>query len=86
MFTADEISRKVRQQPFRPFRIVTSSGQMFDVRHPELILVGRRDVTVGAPSTEDPRHYDQISEIAIMHITALQNLPVPATHGGNGEG
>jgi hypothetical protein len=59
---------------------------MYDVSHPNLILVGRRDVAVGAPSTEDPQHYDQLNRIAILHITALQDLPVPAKHGGNGEG
>jgi hypothetical protein len=84
MFTADDIQRRVRQQPFQPLRIVTSSGQSFDVLHPELIMIGRRDLTVGVPRSDNPTQYDQISRIAILHVSALQDLPAGAPPGKNG--
>lgn len=77
MFTANEIYSMVRQQPFRPFRIVTRLGEVTDVLYPDLVLVGRREVVVGAPSKRNRRYYEQITQIAITHITALQNLPAP---------
>jgi hypothetical protein len=86
MFTADDIQARVRQQPFQPLRIVTSAGQTFDLYHPDLIMVGRRDLTVGRASAENPTQYEQTTRIAIMHVTALEDLPMSAKSGGNGQG
>jgi len=36
MFNADDIEATVKGRLFVPVRIVTSSGQMFDVYHPDL--------------------------------------------------
>lgn len=85
MFTSNEIKARVKQQPFVPLRIVMSSGQMYDVSHPDLIIVGTRDLHVGSPSTTDPTVYDQINRLAIMHITALQDLPMAKSSSGNGQ-
>jgi hypothetical protein len=49
MLTADDIHDRVRLRPFRPVRLVTSSGESYDIYHPDLIMVGRREVTVGIP-------------------------------------
>jgi hypothetical protein len=84
MFTAKDILARVRQQPFVPLRLVTSSGQSYDVYHPDLILVGHRDLMVGTGSSEEPTFYDQVSHVAIMHITALQDLPTQSKPGMNG--
>jgi len=41
---------------------------------------------VGTASSKNPRHYDRTTRIAIMHVTALEDLPVPTPPGGgNGE-
>jgi|YelNatPaOPRAMG01_1025707.scaffolds.fasta_scaffold554537_1 hypothetical protein len=29
-----------QRKPFRPFRIVTSDGTVYDVRHPDLVMIG----------------------------------------------
>lgn len=89
MFSADDIQARIRQQPFTPVRIVTSSGQMFDIFHPELAMVGRRYLILGTASTDNPRQFETESRVAVIHVTALENLPSPASpaaHGGNGEG
>jgi len=86
MFTADDIQRRVKTQPFRPLRIVTSSGQAYDITHPDLVMVGRRAVIVGTPGTENPSTFEVDNYVALMHITDLQDLPAARTSGGNGEG
>jgi hypothetical protein len=75
MLTANDISQRVRVRPFIPLRIVTSSGQSYDITHPDLIMVGRRDLIVGTSSEEEPGHYEQVSRASIMHVTALENCP-----------
>jgi hypothetical protein len=84
MFTAKDILARVRQQPFMPLRLVTSSGQSYDVTHPDLIWVGHRDLMVGVGSNDAPTFYDQVSRVAIMHVTALQVLPTRPKPGVNG--
>ena len=85
MFTPKDIDARVRTQPFVPLRIITTAGQTFDIYHPDLILVGRRDLMVGMAISEDPSHYDQITRVALMHITALEDLPTPHAPTGNGQ-
>ena len=86
MFTPEEIQARLREQPFVPLRVVTSSGQMYDINHPDLVLVGRRSVMIGVASTENPSHFDTISRVAIMHITDLQEMPRTASNETNGTG
>jgi hypothetical protein len=77
MFTPDEIQARLRTRPFIPLRIRLTDGPILDVFHPDLVLVGRRDVTVGQASTENATQYDRVTRVAIMHITALEDLPMP---------
>lgn len=41
MVTSAQIKTYLGDQPFRPFRLHMASGQHFDVRHPEMIRLGR---------------------------------------------
>jgi hypothetical protein len=41
------------QRPFRPFRLVMSSGQTSEVRHPEMALLTRTDLLVGVGETDE---------------------------------
>jgi hypothetical protein len=76
MFSSDDIQRRLRQSPFIPVRIISSSGQTFDVVHPDLVLVGRRDITIGMASSENPAQYEQTTRVPSMHVTALEDLPM----------
>jgi hypothetical protein len=46
MMTFRKLVDYVTAEPFRPFRIKMASGQSFDIRHSEMILVGRSSVRV----------------------------------------
>jgi hypothetical protein len=76
MTTSADVRNRVAIQPFSPFRIVTSSGQIYDVRHPEFITVGKRMVAVGVPSQEDDTEWDHLHMVSVMHITALEALAI----------
>ena len=43
----------LRRQPFAPFRLHLTNGSSYEVRHPELVMVGRRDVILGIPAPGD---------------------------------
>jgi hypothetical protein len=75
MFTADDIQNRLRERPFVPLRVVTSSGQAYDIRHPDLVLVGRRALIIGTASNDNPTQFETASRVAVMHVLDLQDLP-----------
>ena len=84
IFTADDVQTRLRGQPFHPVRIVTTTGQVYDVYHPDLVLVARRFLDVGLPSSENPTQAEQITRIALVQIAELRDLPsvvVPPSNG-----
>jgi hypothetical protein len=84
MFTADNIQARLREKPFTPVRVVTSSGQSYDVTHPDLVLVGRRFLIIGTASNENPSQFETASRVAILHITDVQDMPHGAPPESNG--
>jgi hypothetical protein len=86
MFRPEEILERLRKSPFTPVRIKVSSGEALDVFHPDLVLVGQRDITLGTANKRNPATYDSQTRVAIMHITMLEDIASPASHSSsNGE-
>jgi hypothetical protein len=78
MFRAEDIQARLREQPFRPVRLIASEGLRYDIYHPDLVLVGQRDLTIGFPTSDNPAIYDRLVRIAIVHLVGLEDLPAPA--------
>ena len=74
--THEELYDAARRQPFSPFRLVLTTGETFDIRHPDLIMVGRRSAVVGV--TNNPAHpvYDRSIRVDLLHVVAIEELPV----------
>ena len=66
-------------RPFRPFRLVMSSGQAYEVRHPEMAWLTRSDILVGIDQTDEgvPAEFKICS---LLHVTAVEPL-TPTTAG-----
>lgn len=84
MFQAEEIQDRLRAKPFRPLRIIASEGLQYDIHHPDLVFVGARDLTIGYATAARPTVYDRTVRVAIVHIVALEEIPVPASSNGPG--
>lgn len=67
-------------RPFKPFRIVMSSGKTYEVRHPEMAWLTKSDLLVGIDSEDDgiPAEFKICS---LLHITAVEPLSPAATGG-----
>ena len=44
--TAETLRDWLRRRPFLPFRIKTSDGDAYEIRHPEMAFVTRAEVVV----------------------------------------
>jgi hypothetical protein len=53
MMTFQKIAKYVGAEPFRPFRIHMASGRSFEIRHPEMISVGKTIVTIFTYLSDD---------------------------------
>ena len=77
MINASEVTVRLKEIPFVPFRIVTSSGAVHDVNHPEMCMVTRRFLIVGIIDPRDPLLPDQVTNVSILHISELRSVPSP---------
>ena len=84
MFNAQEIHARLSEKPFIPLRVFASSGQSYDITHPELVIVGVRALYIGVPSNDFPQFAETASRVAMLHITDLQELPQTMATGANG--
>ena len=41
----------LQKRPFEPFRIQVSDGPAYDIRHPELVMVGLGALVIGIPAS-----------------------------------
>jgi hypothetical protein len=76
----EELLEWVRRRPFEPFRIYLSDNSTLDVRHSELVLVGRRSAVVGIPPPEQGSPpYERSTTVSLLHIVRLE--PMQAASG-----
>lgn len=71
--TVQTFRELLTQRPFKPFRIVMSSGQTYDVRHPEMAWLTRTDLLVGINESEEgvPAEFRICS---LLHVTTIEPL------------
>jgi hypothetical protein len=84
MFRAEEIQARLRETPFRPFRIIASEGLRYDIRHPDLVLVGQRDLAIGFATPDRPTVYDRLIRVALVHVVGVEDLPASSPTSTNG--
>lgn len=68
-------------EPFKPFRLHLASGRMFDVRHPEMIEIGKSVVTVYAPPDGDSHGPDRWRKVSLTLLESIESLESPAKTG-----
>jgi hypothetical protein len=62
------------QRPFKPFRIVMSSGERYEVRHPENAFLTRSTLYVSRDFDEDGIPADA-TMCSLLHITNVEPIP-----------
>jgi hypothetical protein len=82
--TRQELHGTARRQPFVPFRVILTTGATYDIRHPDLIMVGQRSAVVGLPRDPERTFYDGTILVDLLHIVGVEMLPVtPASGNGS---
>jgi hypothetical protein len=74
--TSDELQQFARKRPLDPFRVILTTGATYDIRHPELFMVGHRSVVIGMTKDPEGTRYDTALTVDLRHVVAVQELPV----------
>jgi hypothetical protein len=72
--TPREILNYVQALPFRAFRIRMDSGRTFDIHHPEMVRVGRRDILIFTFVSDSPEVCDRWANVSLILIESLSPL------------
>jgi hypothetical protein len=65
---ADTIREWLNRQPFEPFELRLSNGEHYEVRHPELLAIGKNRIAIVDPNT------DRFVHVALVHINSIEAL------------
>jgi hypothetical protein len=60
--------------PFGPFQIRMNSGRTFEIRHPEMVRVGKRDVMIFTFVSDSAEIYDKWENVSLVLIESLSPL------------
>jgi len=77
MMTPASVFSYVKAAPFRPFRILMASGKTFDVRHPEMVRVGRTNLLVFSYVSDEPDVFDEWQSLSLMLMESISHLEAP---------
>jgi hypothetical protein len=65
----------VTAEPFRPFRINMASGKYYDIRHPEMVQVGRTTFTVFTWMSDDENvAKERKQELSLILVESIERL------------
>lgn len=71
--TLQTFREALNRRPFEPFQVVTSAGERYEVRHPEMAFLSRTALHIGAgPFDQGVPEYFRI--VSLLHITAIEPL------------
>lgn len=80
MTTFADLRKLWKQRPFEPFRIVTDSGQRYDVLSPDHMMVTETTVAVGRRKHENDPEIDSFHLLGALNVNAIEPL-VSQPHG-----
>ena len=71
--TVQTFREMLARRPFQPVKVVLSSGQSYEIRHPEMAMLTRSDLLVGVDPDRDgvPAEFRILS---LLHVTAIEPL------------
>jgi len=64
-----------------PFRIHVSDQATYDIRNPEMVMIGRTIVCIGIARDIDSPFFDEPAWVALRHVTRLEPIVEAAPAG-----
>ncbi len=71
--TADTFREILKRAPFDPFRVVMSSGESYNVMHPEMAFVTAKALVLALPDQTQPEG-ERLAFCSYLHIAHVETL------------
>jgi len=73
--TVQTFRETLTRRPFQAVKLTLSSGQSFELRHPEMALLTRTSILIGVDLAEDgvPAEFKIISLLHVASVEPLKN-------------
>jgi len=84
MIASQELLNYVKAEPFRPFRVQMASGRTVEIRHPEMVRVGRNFLMLFTYVSENPEILDRWETLSLMLMERVSFLDASIPENGNG--
>lgn len=79
MLSYQKIGSYLTAEPFRPFRIQLTSGRTFEIRHPEMVSVGRTTMTIYTYlSDNEEQAKERQVEVSLLLTESIELLDAKA--------
>ena len=71
--TVQTFREMLARRPFQPVKLTLSSGQSYEIRHPEMAMLTRTSLLMGTDVADDgvPAEFKIIS---LLHVTAVEPI------------
>ncbi len=70
--SAEDLLRFTRRQPFEPFRVKVSGGEVYEVAHPDMMIVGNTSAIIAVPHPSrpgGPAH--RVVTVSLLHVIEI---------------
>ncbi|MBC7783839.1 MAG: hypothetical protein H7144_08360 [Burkholderiales bacterium] len=69
--TVQTFREMLGRRPFQAVKLTVSSGQAFEIRHPEMAMLTRTSILIGTDLADDgvPAEFKVVS---LLHITSIE--------------
>jgi hypothetical protein len=74
----DDLLEWLKAVPFRPFKIILNSGTEYEIRHPEMVKVGRTTVNIYTYTSENNDVYERQQMVGLILIERIEPLAAPS--------
>ena len=65
---AETLREWLNRRPFEPFELRLSNGEVYRVRHPEVVAIGRDRIAVYSPEA------NRFAHVSLVHINSIEAL------------
>ena len=74
----NEVQEVLRRQPFQPFRVRLSTGQGYEIRHPEFAALTKTSLFVGDPAG-DEGFPNRMIQCDLLHVVAVEPIQLSSS-------
>jgi hypothetical protein len=76
MNRTEDLRARLKKRPFEPFRITLKNGRSYDIRFPELNMVGSSWMSIGIPEPNNADPYpERIINVPLESVADVETLP-----------